>query len=245
MCVCVRSSQWKTGEYVSSLMCWNSSQVWSEGFGNRMGGGRGSWGGVSLDRNDRLVEASLTQEAPVLNTSRIRLAISTGSTFHILSPGRFLWSKTASTTPAHHSSLDSFFFFFLSLKGGNSVEMQVGPCNSHFLLIQLASCFSASAICFRPLSETTLKARLWGPWSRETTSVADISSFLSKWKGGGGEVGVWLRWTLNPVDCLHKAFPCWLSCMCEGPFFPPPVRCCLTLCMVSACVEQLPLALSD
>lgn len=57
---CVCSSQWKTGEYASSLMCWNSSQVWSEGFGNRwVGGGDGD---VSLNWNDRLVEASLTQE---------------------------------------------------------------------------------------------------------------------------------------------------------------------------------------
>lgn len=52
----------------------------------------------------------------------------------------------------------------------------------------------------------------------QTTSVADISSFFFCFIKG--EEGDWLGWSLNPVDCLHKAFPCWLSCMCEGLFFP-------------------------
>lgn len=41
---------------------------------------------------------------PALNLSRIPLAISTGFTFHTLFSSKFLWSKTASSTPAHHSS---------------------------------------------------------------------------------------------------------------------------------------------
>lgn len=56
----VCSSQLKTREYVSSLMCWNSSQVWSEGFGKQMGWREGN---INLNWNDRLVEASLMQEA--------------------------------------------------------------------------------------------------------------------------------------------------------------------------------------
>lgn len=61
-----------------------------------------------------------------------------------------------------------------------------------------------------PLSEI----RAPRPLRQQTTSTADTTSFLSEGEvrgagvWGGGDGGGGWDGALNPVDCLHKAFPC-------------------------------------
>lgn len=80
---------------VWGIVTWNSSQVWSEVFGIR-------WGGVSLNWNDRLVEASLTQEAQPWTWAEylwlFHQALLFVYSFLANFSGKFLW-KIASPPP--------------------------------------------------------------------------------------------------------------------------------------------------
>lgn len=111
VCMCVWRSSLKTGEYVSLLMCWNSSQVRSEGFGK--------------EREGRERQPELKWQISKGQSDAGEYEQNTSGYFNRLNFSytlfsKFLWSKTASSALAHHSS-GSF------LRAANSIVMQ-GDC---------------------------------------------------------------------------------------------------------------------
>lgn len=146
--------------------------------------------------------------------SRIPLAISTGSTFHILFSANFSGVKLPPVL--QHIillALFPFFFFFVRVE-----EIQLrckGTLQFSFSLQSVSLLFQ----CFCHMLQTSLgndsESRAPRPLKRETTSVADISSFLSKWKGEAGWDGAS---TLSTAYTRHFRVGCHA---CLKALFPP------------------------
>lgn len=156
---------YEDGGYVSSLMFWNSSQVCSESFGNRWVCGRvGGERWLRQSWNDRLVEASLTQESkPSIWAgyfNRLKFSYTVFS--------KFLWSRSASKTLVHHSSTS-----FL-LQERNVTTMQE---NFAFLI------FSSASAALVPLSYSSNPRISRGPCTWRPHQLLTLVSFFQRRRG--------------------------------------------------------------